>query len=111
MKQVWENFAAGLFYQATEPGDPESYSRLKALLAQVDKDRGTAGNRLFYLSTPPTQYIPIAEQLKRAGLNQVGKGELDPNHCRKTVRKRFRKRANLESHTIGSIFREPDLPN
>lgn len=71
---VWENFAAGLFYQASDPGDPETYSRLKALLAQVDKDRGTAGNRLFYLSTPPTQYIPIAEQLKRAGLNQVGEG-------------------------------------
>ena len=50
---VWESFATGLFYTPSDPKKPESYNKLRESLAEIDRERGTAGNRLFYLSTPP----------------------------------------------------------
>ena len=71
---VWENFEAGLFYASTDPKDGDSYLRLKELLNQVDRERGTSGNRLFYLSTPPQLYTGIVEQLKRTGMHRTTEG-------------------------------------
>jgi len=71
---VLENFIAGLYYCATDPGDSKSYDNLAALLDQIDRDRGTSGNRLFYLSTPPSLYGPIVAQLGAHGQNKDEKG-------------------------------------
>ncbi len=71
---VWDNFAAGLFYSPTDPKDPESYVRLKELLVQIDRERGTSGNRLYYLSTPPSLYTGIVDQLSRTGMNRAPQG-------------------------------------
>ncbi|MEO8496520.1 MAG: glucose-6-phosphate dehydrogenase [Planctomycetota bacterium] len=38
------------------------------MLEQIERDLGTAGNRLFYLATPPTLFAPIIGQLATAGL-------------------------------------------
>src|SRR3990172_2950587 len=48
---VWKNFASGLYYVPTDPGNAQSYGNLSELLDQIDRERGTSGNRLFYLST------------------------------------------------------------
>jgi glucose-6-phosphate 1-dehydrogenase len=50
---VWEGFAKGLFYCSGNIDQPESYHRLKAFLAELDEQRGTRGNRVFYLSVAP----------------------------------------------------------
>ncbi|MDZ7346939.1 MAG: hypothetical protein ONA69_09130, partial [candidate division KSB1 bacterium] len=47
----WDSFAAGLFYCQGGYDEPEGYARLKARLAAIDAERGTGGNRIFYLST------------------------------------------------------------
>ena len=52
---------------------PEGYTRLAQLLDQNDKERGTGGNRLFYLSTAPSDYPEIIRQLGAAGLNRPGR--------------------------------------
>lgn len=70
----WPHFEESLFYSATNTKDPESYSRLKELLGKIDKDRGTSGRRLYYLSTPPSEYIAIVEQLGQTGLNRPTEG-------------------------------------
>ncbi|MBK8980492.1 MAG: glucose-6-phosphate dehydrogenase [Planctomycetes bacterium] len=49
--------------------DPGSYRRLAARLAEIDRERGTLGNRLFYLATPPNAYPTILEQLSASELS------------------------------------------
>ena len=70
-EDVWQAFAAGLFYVAGDIADAGLYQRLAARLAEVEKARHTGGNVLFYLSTQPSQYAPAALGLGAAGL---GKG-------------------------------------
>ena len=70
----WNSFASGLFYVATDPKDQSSYKNLSDLLQQIDRQRGTSGNRLFYLSTPPSLYIDIIRSLGTAGQNQTDNG-------------------------------------
>jgi glucose-6-phosphate 1-dehydrogenase len=72
---VWDSFARGIFYLAGDVNDPEAYRRMSELLDQVDQERGTAGNRVFYLSTSPTLYAEAIQQLGAANLARPeGKG-------------------------------------
>jgi glucose-6-phosphate 1-dehydrogenase len=71
--QPWPNFAASLFYHRASYDDPAGYEALGKLLGDIDAQRKVACNLLFYLSTPPTLYPVIVEQLGKAGLaQQVG---------------------------------------
>ncbi|HLQ10615.1 MAG TPA: glucose-6-phosphate dehydrogenase [Ktedonobacteraceae bacterium] len=72
--QVWENFAAGIHYLQADFNDPKGYDKLNNLLNLLDQERGTGGNRIFYLSTPPSQYPEIIQRLGAAGLNRSRKG-------------------------------------
>ena len=65
---LWDAFAQGLFYVQAEFHDAEGYTRLRAALERVDQERGTAGNRLYYLATAPEFYGDIIQQLERHGL-------------------------------------------
>lgn len=65
---VWESFAKGIFYVSGDVNDPEAYKRIRELLDQVDRERGTAGNRVFYLSTSPSLYAEAIQQLGAADL-------------------------------------------
>jgi glucose-6-phosphate 1-dehydrogenase len=67
---IWQTFATRLHYQPVEFHDAATYVELKATLAQLDEERGTGGNRIFYLSTAPEYYEPIAELLGETGLAQ-----------------------------------------
>jgi glucose-6-phosphate 1-dehydrogenase len=71
---LWENFAAGLFYLSMDYKNQENYQMLAGLLAQIDRERGTCGNRLFYLSTPPSLYTDIIQMLGATGLNRFNPG-------------------------------------
>lgn len=52
-EDVWEGFAQRLSYVPVAFGDQEGYRRLADVVAQLDRKRGTRGNRLFYLATAP----------------------------------------------------------
>src|SRR5205814_2286470 len=43
-------------------------------LEKIDKERGTGGNRLFYLAVAPDQFEAILKNLKEAGLNKPSEG-------------------------------------
>ena len=66
--QVWDSFAEGLSFVPGDFDDPTSYQALKSQLEEVDRLRGTEGNRLFYLATPPTVFTLVARNLHKAGL-------------------------------------------
>jgi glucose-6-phosphate 1-dehydrogenase len=65
---IWTAFAQGLFYMAGDVGQPQCYSDLAARLKQIECERHTCGNVLFYLSTQPSQYAPAARGLGEVGL-------------------------------------------
>lgn len=66
---VWASFSQGIFYAAGNFDEPEAYQRLGALLDRLDQERGTAGNRLFYLATAPEYFPVIIKHLGEAGLS------------------------------------------
>ena len=69
---IWESFARGIEYHRGDLDDPAAYAELAKRLERIDRDRGTAGNRLFYLAVPPALYPEIVSQLDRAGLAASG---------------------------------------
>ena len=66
----WQKLGAAISYISVDDKDPESYTALRAHLEAIDRDRGTGGNRLFYLATPPSAFPRIVAGLKKAGLNR-----------------------------------------
>jgi glucose-6-phosphate 1-dehydrogenase len=72
--QVWESFASGIYYLQSDFHQQAGYEKLNQLLNTIDQQRGTGGNRIFYLSTPPSQYPEIIQHLGAAGLNKSRKG-------------------------------------
>lgn len=68
-EQVWESFSQNVFYVQSELNDVEGYKRLKSELDRWDQERGTAGNRLFYLAVPPDLMPEIIDLLGQSGLN------------------------------------------
>jgi glucose-6-phosphate 1-dehydrogenase len=72
--EIWKTFTQSLFYHQSEFDDQEGYQSLAKRLEQVDKERGTRGNRLFYFAAAPEQFEPILKNLKAAGLNKPKEG-------------------------------------
>jgi glucose-6-phosphate 1-dehydrogenase len=72
--EVWASFERGLYYLPSDIGNPDDYKKLSDLLDRIDRERGTAGNRLFYLSVAPRFYAEAVEQLGRAGLAKAKPG-------------------------------------
>src|SRR6266550_5954560 len=55
-------------YVRGDVDDPVSYDRLRQALQRIEAERGTKGNRLFYMATLPSAFRPIACQLGRSSL-------------------------------------------
>ncbi|HLJ69489.1 MAG TPA: glucose-6-phosphate dehydrogenase [Chloroflexota bacterium] len=66
--EVWDSFAEGLFFQQADFSDDSCYQQLAECLKKVDQQRGSQGNRFFYLAVPPTVVSEIVEKLGKAGL-------------------------------------------
>ena len=64
----WSDFAADIHYVPGDVTEQELWRSLKEKLDEVDAQRGTAGNRLWYLATHPQLFGPIAENLGKSGL-------------------------------------------
>jgi glucose-6-phosphate 1-dehydrogenase len=102
---LWKNFSSAIYYHRSEFGDPEGYRRLGERLDQLDKDRGTRGNRLFYLSAGPDQFENILMNLKSSGLTTAPNG----GWARVIVEKPFGTDLKTATHlnaTVSNSFRE-----
>jgi glucose-6-phosphate 1-dehydrogenase len=67
-EELWTGFARSLYYVPGDLQDAGLYDRLAGKLQELEPERQTAGNVLFYLATQPSQYAPAAEGLGQAGL-------------------------------------------
>jgi glucose-6-phosphate 1-dehydrogenase len=65
---LWGAFAKNLFYQQGAYDDPASFQRLKTRLEEIERSLGLPGNRVFYLSTPPSAFAPVIRSLGQAQL-------------------------------------------
>ncbi|HXG49428.1 MAG TPA: glucose-6-phosphate dehydrogenase [Methylomirabilota bacterium] len=90
--QVWEAFAANLFYCRADFSDPAGYKALGKLLQSFGDER-LRRNLLFYLSTSPSQFSEVVERLHAAGL--LRKDDADDGWQRLVVEKPF-------GHDLGS---------
>lgn len=73
---AWQSFASAIYYLSGDFNDPEVYGRLKTRLQQVDAERKTQANYIFYLATAPEYFGLIAQQLGRANLAHQEAGVL-----------------------------------
>lgn len=69
-----DTFCQKLHYLPINTDKGEEYSKLAERLATLDKEEGTAGNYIFYLSTPPDMYPLIPKFLAGQGLNKEDNG-------------------------------------
>jgi len=71
-RPVDEAIAKRLFECVTaveaDPRDPASFDKLRERLDRLEAARETGGNRLFYLATPPSAFLPITRELGRTGM-------------------------------------------
>src|SRR4030081_69562 len=51
-----------------DPKDPASFDAMRDQLDELEAARKTGGNRLFYLATPPSAFLPISRELGRTGM-------------------------------------------
>ncbi|HEV7663599.1 MAG TPA: glucose-6-phosphate dehydrogenase, partial [Chloroflexota bacterium] len=69
-EKAWEEFAGCLHYTPGQFDEPASYQMLRDRLAAIDEAHGTAGNRVFYMATPPELFKTITAQLGDSGLHK-----------------------------------------
>ena len=76
--ESWDLFGRGLFYVRGDFNDPATYAALGDQLGCIDRERRTEGNRLFYLATSPSFYLPIIRGLAAAGVSERQANYLEP---------------------------------
>ena len=106
--RLWGRFTPNLFYLPGDFRDPAGYARLRERLDRIDAEHGTAGNRLYYLATPPSFYVDIVRQLGAARM------EREEGGCwrRIVIEKPFGRdlaTARALNQEIRAVFREPQI--
>ncbi|MDH2924354.1 glucose-6-phosphate 1-dehydrogenase [Nicoletella semolina] len=66
--EILDKFCTHLYYQAVNTSDAVDYSKLVPRLDELHDKYNSAGNTLYYLSTPPSLYGVIPECLAANGL-------------------------------------------
>lgn len=106
-------FAKRLFYCQSDFDDRNGYKKLADLLEKLDQERGTHGNRLFYLATPPELDSEIIYQLGGSGLaGHVQKPNGEKSWTRLIIEKPFGHdlaSAQQLNKELGQVFREDQI--
>lgn len=69
-----KRFADMIFYQSLDTKDANKYQGLADRLNNLDQEKETNHNHIFYLATPPSLYDIIATGLANVGLNKQEDG-------------------------------------
>ena len=70
-KKSWAEFARRLHYVSGNYDNEADFRRLSALLGAVSAENNCGANYVFYLSTPPSVYSDVIEQLGAVGLHRA----------------------------------------
>jgi len=105
--EVWDRISANTTYVAGGYDDLAAFDRLARHIEAIERHIGREVQVLFYISTPPSVFAPILENLGAVGLAQKHLGT--PHHAKVIIEKPFgRDLASAQSlnTTIRSVFRE-----
>ncbi len=67
-------FLEKVSYFTTNFDDSDGYARLKDTLAKIDQEKGTKGNRLFYLAVAPEYFQEIVDKLGEQEMDKAADG-------------------------------------
>ncbi len=67
-------FLEKVSYFTTNFDDSDGYKRLKETLAKIDEEKGTKGNRLFYLAVAPEYFQEIVDKLGEQEMDKPADG-------------------------------------
>jgi glucose-6-phosphate 1-dehydrogenase len=60
---IWDELAAGMRYVATDFADDKGEDAAVDAVRELDEQRGTGGNRVYYLAVPPVAFETIVDEL------------------------------------------------
>lgn len=66
---AWSEIVKHSRYVSGDYSHPDTFDKLTQVLAEVENDVGSEGNRTFYLATIPAVFQEFADALGKAGLN------------------------------------------
>jgi glucose-6-phosphate 1-dehydrogenase len=69
-----DEFIKKIFYTTLDYNDKESYKKLEGKITELRTSNSISGNSVFYLSTPPSLYGIIPQNLAAVGLNKQDDG-------------------------------------
>ena len=81
-------FIEKVSYFTTNFDDSDGYKRLNETLSGIDKEKGTKGNRLFYLAVAPEYFQEIVDKLGEQKMDKPGESTKDA-HVRVIIEKPF----------------------
>ena len=105
----WAQLAKRITYQQLNFDEDAGFDQLSARLDVLDGERATAGNRVYYLATQPSQVTEIIRQLGRVGLDHEMRGT---GWRRVVIEKPFGRdydSARLLNHEVSKVFREAQV--
>ena len=62
-QDVWDTLVSGMRYVGTEFSDDAGEDRLGRVLEELDVERGTGSNRLYYLAIPPQAFTAAVTEI------------------------------------------------
>ncbi len=65
----WASLVQGFRYVAGDYTEGDTFERLRIVLDEIDRARGTGGNRVYYLATVPNVFEVVARALGEHGLS------------------------------------------
>jgi glucose-6-phosphate 1-dehydrogenase len=60
---VWEPLADGIRYLEADFSDPKGLDHLVDVVNELDEERGTNGNRVYYLAIPPSAFESVVDAM------------------------------------------------
>ncbi len=67
----WNPLAGKMHFQTGNYDDPETYQALASKIEKLEEETSRRYHLLFYISTPPSVFKPILENLGRSGLSRL----------------------------------------
>jgi glucose-6-phosphate 1-dehydrogenase len=107
--EVVRQFLERVVYHQGDFADDAAFDRLAERLDRLDREHGTAGNRLFYLATQPSAFPLVVGQLGRCGLDHEVHGS---GWRRIVIEKPFGRdvdSARRLNREVGRVFRESQV--